>query len=375
MKFCFFGHIAGSFNGKTIGGAELQIALLARALALKNHEVVIIDPSAEKSFLTEEGVKFVHVPDWNKGINGVRLFMHRIPQLKKLFIEQNADYYYVRMKTYMHLIPYWSARKINKKFIIAFAHDLDAPKFLKNFRYKYRSNFNIFKFLTIYIPNEFAYKFLIKNADYVLLQHSDQENYLENVKGQVLIFPNIFDFSNVPAHSGKTENYFVHPGTLSVLKGIKNLKKLLTVINHSILIKIIGQPINLKSEKIYETLRGRENVTLTGRRNHKETIMEIANSLALINTSNFEGFPNIFLEAWATGVPVISLHVNPGNIFNKYNLGIYCDGDLNKMKKSIEEFHTYPINKEKMVSYVREFHDFSTAGERFILLLTNPKNK
>jgi hypothetical protein len=28
----------------------------------------------------------------------------------------------------------------------------------------------------------------------------------------------------------------------------------------------------------------------------------------------------IFLEAWATGVPVISLNVNPGEVFTRYEL-------------------------------------------------------
>jgi len=56
----------------------------------------------------------------------------------------------------------------------------------------------------------------------------------------------------------------------------------------------------------------------------------------VINTSNFEGFPNIFLEAWATGVPVISLNVDPGNVIKKRRLGICCEGSLERMKAAIE---------------------------------------
>jgi len=126
-----------------------------------------------------------------------------------------------------------------------------------------------------------------------------------------------------------------------------------------------------KSKKVYKQLEKVENVVLKGRLNHKETIQLIANAKALINTSNFEGFPNIFLEAWASGVPVISLNVNPGQVFNKYNLGTYCEGDLNKMKKSIELFKNDSFQKEKLISYVVDFHDFRMAADRFLNIINN----
>ena len=133
-----------------------------------------------------------------------------------------------------------------------------------------------------------------------------------------------------------SRDYFVHPGALNICKGSQNLNQLINSLDKNISIVIVGQPNDKKSKKIYKRFQKMENVVLTGRLKHKETIQLIANAKALINTSNFEGFPNIFLEAWAVGVPVISLNVNPGNVFNKYNLGIFCGGDLNKMKKSIE---------------------------------------
>ena len=97
MKICFFGNISSALRGKTAGGAELQISLLARALALKGHEVVIVDPDATESFVNADGIKLINVPNWNKGVRGIRLFWYRIPALKEIFVNQNADYYYVRV--------------------------------------------------------------------------------------------------------------------------------------------------------------------------------------------------------------------------------------------------------------------------------------
>ncbi len=41
MKICFWGDIGKALSGNTSGGGELQIALLARALAKAGHEVVV----------------------------------------------------------------------------------------------------------------------------------------------------------------------------------------------------------------------------------------------------------------------------------------------------------------------------------------------
>ena len=193
---------------------------------------------------------------------------------------------------------------------------------------------------------------------------------MNSAKGKIAVFPNIFDFGIVKEIRNSFGEYFVHPGALNIVKGTHNLNQLINILDKKTLIVIIGQPTDNKSKKIYKRLQKIENVVLTGRLNHKETIQLIASAKALINTSNFEGFPNIFLEAWAVGVPVISLKVNPGNVIDKYSLGICC-GDLNKMKKSIEFYGAGNIHKEKLISYVSEFHDFATAADRFLNIINN----
>jgi Glycosyl transferases group 1 len=73
---------------------------LAKALAMAGHEVVVIDPHANDSFVTKEGIKIIHIPNWNRGWRVIRIFWNRIPTLYKLFVKQKADYYYVRMRSY-----------------------------------------------------------------------------------------------------------------------------------------------------------------------------------------------------------------------------------------------------------------------------------
>ena len=372
MKFCFYGSVSGALKGLTPGGAELQVALLSKALALNGHEVVIIDPYSKESFVTEEGINLINIPNWNKGIRGVRLFYNRIPVLWKILLEQNADFYYVRMREYLHLVPYLAARKTKGKFIIGIACDLDILGILPKLKYEYE--FNFFKFFTVFLANDLVFNYLLKKSDYITPQHSGQKFNSNSVKGKIGIFPNIFDQSHLPVIENPSRDYFIYVGSLTVLKGIKNLYQLVRSIDKKYLIMIVGQPKGRISKKIYTQFNEFENVIVKGRLDHKETLRLIANAKALINTSNFEGFPNVFLEAWATGVPVISLKVNPGNIIDEYNLGLCCKGDLNKMKKCLELDETKNIDKNKLISYVSEFHDFNKAADRFFNLITTVEN-
>jgi len=370
MKFCFFGNISAALKGQTIGGGELQIALLAKALAQNGHEVVIIDPSANESFITIEGIKIIPIPNWNKGLRGFRLFSYRIPALWKLFSQQNADYYYVRMRSYLHIIPYLVSKKIGKKFIQTIASDIDVLSLSSKFKHEYKPNFNLFKYLAVWLPNDLVFSYLLRRSDFVVLQHSGQELNHFKVRGKIVFFPNIFNFKNLPVVNQPSKDYFIYVGALTVLKGADNLYQLIRSIDEKQSVMIIGQARDSRSKTIVKYLTKSKNIILKGRLTHSESLLLIGNAKALISTSNYEGFPNVFLESWAMGVPVISLKVNPGNVLNKYNLGICCEGNLQKMKTCMESNEAPQFDRGKLISYVAENHDFSLAGTRFISILT-----
>jgi len=337
-------------------------------LACKGHEVVIIDPSAPESFVSPEGIRLINIPEWNKGVRGIRLFLYRIPALKKTLADQKADYYYARMRTYFHYLSYKVAKKLKRKFILAIAHDIDVLSIRRKLQYKYSNNFNLFSFISLQLPNDLVFHYLIKRADYITIQHSGQKINCHS-KGKVVLFPNIIDDSNFPVIENPSKDYYIHVGTLTIIKGISNLLQLVNTLDKNTSIVIVGNAGDSKSKKILEKLIKNKNVVFKGGLSHSETINLIANSKALINTSNYEGFPNIFLEAWATGVPVISLNINPGEVFTKYELGAYCDGDMNKMRQCIESGEIVNIDKRKMISYVAAFHGFATAADRFLEFL------
>lgn len=75
----------------------------------------------------------------------------------------------------------------------------------------------------------------------------------------------------------------------------------------------------------------------------------------LVNTSLIEGFPMSFLEAWAHGIPVLTLGVDPGGIIQKRNIG-FCS-------KSITELASYAsilINNHSL------YHQVSSMARKYV---------
>ena len=74
-------------------------------------------------------------------------------------------------------------------------------------------------------------------------------------------------------------------------------------------------------EQIAKTLRSLPNVEYRGQVPPDEANRVIANAASFLSTSDEEGFPNTFLQAWAAGTPVVSLRVDPDHVVARHRLG------------------------------------------------------
>lgn len=57
----------------------------------------------------------------------------------------------------------------------------------------------------------------------------------------------------------------------------------------------------------------------------------------LVNTSDFEGFSNTFIEAASRYVPVLSLNSDPNRMFSFHKCGFFCGGDMNRFNHFFEQ--------------------------------------
>jgi glycosyltransferase involved in cell wall biosynthesis len=360
MKICFWGNIGSALRGNTGGGGELQIALLAKALAKEGHEVVVLDYVISEEFQTDDGIKVYPIVGWNKGIRVIRTLTHRLPLLYSNLRDHKADVYYSRIRDFRHIITLWAARKVKAKFILGLAEDLDVMSFKMRWKYYFLTHLHDLWRLSSGILCEIIYPILLRKADMVLVQHEGQRQLLLKQGINSILLPNLIDSTQLPVVSDSGHNYFIFVGWLDEQKGVAELFE---VVRRAPLhlFRIIGPPRDKCGFKYYEKLKSLKNVTLLGELNHSDTLSQIAGSKALISTSHMEGFPNIFIEAWAYGIPVLSLYVDPGAVIAQENLGAITNGSIEGLLNSIEKIKNSHEFTERAKAYVDRTHVLNSA--------------
>jgi len=223
MRICFWGKIANALLGKTYGGGELQIALLARTLTSLGHEVVVVDLDIVEGFVTDEGIKVYPVKGYNSGMKMFRTLTHRLPALYSTFVGMKADVYYCRIREYRHIIVYLAARKVKAKFILSLASDLDILSIRKRWKHFYSSNIKDLWGVFNGIMGEIVYPFLLRKADLVLVQHYGQKEILSSKGITSRVFYNMIEANNIERiEEEDSVSAFVYVGSLDKRKGFED---------------------------------------------------------------------------------------------------------------------------------------------------------
>ncbi len=101
----------------------------------------------------------------------------------------------------------------------------------------------------------------------------------------------------------------------------------------------------------------------------------IRRSVAIVSTSLAEGMPNTFLEAWARGVPVLTLHVDPDGIVSGRGLGLAAGGSWDSFLRGAAGLWREPglrvQTAERSRAYMESTHSPSAVINRWAELLSD----
>jgi glycosyltransferase involved in cell wall biosynthesis len=89
-------------------------------------------------------------------------------------------------------------------------------------------------------------------------------------------------------------------------------------------------------KRIQQLMRQTDGIEYLGFIPQESVNQLLSRSHILINTSNFEGFSNTFIQAWMRKVPVISLHVDPDNLLQRKQIG-RLSGNYDRLKQDVKE--------------------------------------
>lgn len=115
------------------------------------------------------------------------------------------------------------------------------------------------------------------------------------------------------------------------------------------------------------------NLELLPRRPRAQLLDEIAGAVAVVSTSRIEGMPNVFLEAWARSVPVLSLHVDPDAKIAKNGIGVWAEGSMDRFVEGARELWTDRPRRDEIGrrarEFVREVHSPEVVADRWAALV------
>jgi glycosyltransferase involved in cell wall biosynthesis len=351
-----YGAIAGGKAG-FIGGVEWQTSLLARWLAAQGHRVSLI--TWHEGGLKEEtiaGVRIFKVCGPSDGLPGLRFFHPKWTSLVRALRQADADVYYHNCgECVTGQMAMW-CRKNNRSFIFSAANETDCNASLPEL---------------IYWKDRVLYRMGIRNASRVIVQTETQKEMMcRNFAVDALVIPMPCEGANPPYGHGRDKPSSSRVLWVARVCPQKRPDRLVEVarISPQFHFDMVGPhyPDALSTKAIKEAGE-LPNMTVHGQLTREEVAKLYREAACLISTSDYEGFPNTFLEAWSHALPIVSTF-DPDGLIASRQLG-FVAGDATTLAQALHALlgsnGLYAKLSGNALSYFLENHAMERVQPRF----------
>ena len=177
------------------------------------------------------------------------------------------------------------------------------------------------------------YAWGLSRADRIFVQHIGQLSQLRSRwRSKAYILPKVCLLSGslaepivMKAHAKRAK----YVAWVAMLRQPKRPDVLIEIARKAPTVRFVvcGGPTSHRSPpgygaRIVEALHALPNVEYRGQVAPEEAMQVIADAAMLLSTSDEEGFPNTFTQAWSVGTPVVSLKIDPDHIIERVGLGM-----------------------------------------------------
>ena len=361
MKICLVAHFAysalsGNHQGHA-GGVERQASLMGRWLASRGHQVSVLtwDEGGEREEIVN-GVRIMKMCRRDAGIPGLRFFVPRWSSLVRGLRSADADVYFHNCAEYVTgQVAIW-CRMNERRFVYSAASDMDCDAKLSALRTA---------------RERVLYRYGLRRADKIIVQTRHQANLMRDNFGlpaQVIPMP----------CAGPADRDYISPtfpsqprvlwvGRISPEKRLELLLDIASA-NPQIGFDVAGKPDRPTeySENLLARARSLANVSLLGKVAWNEMPELYKGASLLLSTSLYEGFPNVFLEAWSHGVPIVST-VDPDGVITKHSLGAFASpvNVSSALSRLLEDRAMWEECSKNVRRYYRDFHSAEQVLPRF----------
>ncbi len=339
-----YGALTGG-NAGHIGGVERQTSLMARWLAARGHRISLLTwDEGQPSDEVVQGVRIIKMCRRDAGVPGVRFCHPRWTSLNRALRTADADVYYHNCAEYVTgQVVLW-CRLHGKRFVYSVANDPDVDPRLPDLRTR---------------RERILYRYGIAHADCVIVQTRKQQSCLRagfGLTSVVIPMP-------CPGSEGQDEPSTNRPPTSARVLWVaricrqKRPDRLLDLAAacpelHFDLVGPAGS--DAYAQDVCRRALQLPNITVHGRVERERMPQFYQQAACLCCTSDFEGFPNTFLEAWSHRLPVVSTF-DPDDLIATRGLGAVA-GDVAGLATGIRRLITSPDEWRAASSRARQYY-------------------
>lgn len=296
--------------GVNTGGEEVQHTLLAKALCQTGVDVsVVTGDFGQADGMVCQGIKVFKTFQMSAGMPGLRLLYPRLVQLMRALRRADADVYYVSCAG--PIVGYVAAfcKWYRKGFVFRAAIDADcepAPLYLHH-------------------RHELAlYRYGLKNSHVRLVQSLKQQESLQtNYALESHIAGMLVDWPNTVRSMDDRPIDVLWIANLKPAKRPEWLPDVCQLLPGLSIQVAGGRDANQPAlyDLVADYVRGHTNMVFHGAVSYTQSIRLFDQTKVFINTSEFEGFPNTYLQSWTRGIPVVATY-DPDGLIQKHGLGV-----------------------------------------------------
>jgi glycosyltransferase involved in cell wall biosynthesis len=286
-------------NIQVVGGAEVQQCVLARLFAANGYRVSMITfDYGQPDGTVIDGITVHKAFREDAGIPVLRFVHPRLTTMWRALREADADVYYQRSSAMWTGVVAEFCRRYGKRSIYAGASDRD---------------FEIGQEQILHARDKWLYRRGLAHVDRIVAQNAFQlESCRRHHRREAQIIPSCYVPPEHAVRSTLEHERVLWVGTIHGYKRPHMLLDIAERLPHRRFVLIGGPSVGGERLKpgYFEEVRSRAarlaNVEFTGFLPLAEVERWFDRARLLVLTSVYEGMPNVFLQAWARGVPTVA---------------------------------------------------------------------